>query len=122
VPDGACLTVASAAIKVEAPPCGGFECDNGYCVTNAAYECDGDIECPDDSDEFPVNPSCEPVWTCAQDWYDDGDCDCGCGIQDVDCAGTVNESECEFCVACQGNTTGGCADNQVNPANTTQCL
>jgi hypothetical protein len=122
VPDGACLTVASAAIKVEAPACGGFECDSGYCVTNAAYECDEEIDCPDDSDEFPANPSCEPVWTCQSDWYDDGDCDCGCGIQDVDCAGTANESECEFCVACQGNTTGGCADNQVDPANTTQCL
>jgi hypothetical protein len=122
VPNGACLTVASAAIKVEAPACGGFECNNGYCVSNANYECDEELDCPDDSDEFPVNASCDPVWTCDPDWYDDGDCDCGCGIQDLDCAGTTNENECDFCVACQGNATGGCGDNQVNPANTTQCL
>jgi hypothetical protein len=122
VTNGACLTVASATIQVEAPACGGFECDNGYCVTNADYECDKDVDCPDESDEFPVNVSCDPVWLCDDGWYGDNDCDCGCGIKDEDCAGTTNENECDFCVACQGNTTGGCKDNEVNPANTTQCL
>jgi Low-density lipoprotein receptor domain class A len=121
VPDGACLTVASAAVQVEAPPCGGFECNNGYCVANSDYECDAASDCPDDSDEFPVNPSCEPVWLCPQEFYGDGDCDCGCGIQDVDCNGTTDENECEYCSACQGNVNS-CGDDEVDPADTTQCL
>jgi hypothetical protein len=123
VPDGACLTVASATIHVEAPPCSGFECNNGYCLTDSALECDGslDFDCSDGSDEFPVNASCEPVWLCNPDWYGDGDCDCGCGIKDLDCTGTTDETECEFCLNCQ-DEAGGCNDNEVNPANTTMCL
>lgn len=121
VPGGACLTVASAVIQVEAPACSGFECDNGYCVANAAYKCDEEVDCPDESDEFPVNVSCDPVWLCDPSWNGDGDCDCGCGIKDSDCTGTTDENECEFCVACQGNTNA-CNDNEVNPTNTTKCL
>jgi len=122
VPNGACLTVASATVQVEAPPCDGFECKSGYCVPDAAYECDEEFDCPDDSDEFPVNASCEPFWSCPQSWIDDGYCDCGCGIKDTDCSGTADETECEYCVACQGDTTDGCKDNEVDPANTTMCL
>lgn len=121
VPNGACLTVASATVQVQAPACAGFECDNGACIPDAAYECDEELDCPDDSDEFPVNASCDPVWTCDAAWYDDGDCDCGCGIKDADCAGTANESECKYCLACQ-DANGECNDNEVNPTNTTQCL
>lgn len=122
VPNGACLTVASATVQVEAPACGGFECDNGACIADASYECDEELDCPDDSDEFPVNASCEPFWTCPQNWLGDGDCDCGCGIKDTDCDGTTDETECAYCVACQGNSDEGCKDNEVNPANTTKCL
>jgi hypothetical protein len=121
VPNGACLTVASATVQVQAPPCGGFECNNGYCLDSSAFECDEQINCPDDSDEFPTNPSCEPVWLCWPSYYGDGDCDCGCGIQDVDCTSTTDKNECEYCSACQGNLNV-CGDNQVDPADTTQCL
>jgi hypothetical protein len=121
VPNGACLTVASATVQVEAPPCEGFECNSGYCVQNAQYECDEELDCPDGSDEFPTNPSCDPVWLCVPSFYDDGDCDCGCGIQDVDCTSTTDLAECEYCSSCQGDVNA-CGANQVDPADTTQCL
>ena len=121
VPNGACLTVASATIKVQAPTCTGFECSNGYCITDADWECDESPDCPDDSDEFPINTSCAPYWQCPDSWYGDGDCDCGCGIQDDDCTGTTDQNECKYCVTCQDNSMA-CEDGQVKPADTTQCL
>ncbi|MCC6620295.1 MAG: hypothetical protein IT385_03520 [Deltaproteobacteria bacterium] len=58
-------------------------------------------------------------WTCSDGWYDDGDCDCGCGVKDSDCAGTADVSECEFCADCDG---AGACSTRVDPADTTQCV
>ncbi len=38
-------------------------------------------------------------WSCNPSWYGDNECDCGCGIIDIDCAGP-NDSDCRYCDAC----------------------
>ncbi len=62
-------------------------------------------------------------WTCDASWYQDGSCDCGCGVKDADCASTTNESECQYCLDCNanGNSATACQP-YVNSSNTTQCL
>jgi hypothetical protein len=112
---GACGSLLARPKGARTPACA-LTRKSKHSVASSDYECDEDLDCPDDSDEFPVNASCKPVWTCNQGWYGDGDC--GCGIRDLDCTGTTDENECEFCVACQGNAIG-CDGNQVDPANTT---
>ena len=61
------------------------------CADGSAAVCQSD-NCP--ADEVPVdgqNWLCEPEitvpadWTCNEAWYGDGECDCGCGVQDMDC-------------------------------------
>jgi hypothetical protein len=38
-------------------------------------------------------------WTCNDSWYGDGECDCGCGALDVDCAGPES-SYCRYVDVC----------------------
>jgi hypothetical protein len=58
-------------------------------------------------------------WTCFTSQYGDGVCDCGCGIQDIDCAATGNVDLCERC-------SSGCNASQcpgrIDPDDTTQCV
>lgn len=60
-------------------------------------------------------------WTCDPDYYDDDGCDCGCGVKDVDCTGTTDADECEYCTECSGDIEP-CGDDEVDPADTTMCL
>ena len=55
-------------------------------------------------------------WSCVNTIYGDGTCDCGCGIQDVDCARDDRIGECERC-----GCVGGCP-GRTDPDDTTQCL
>ena len=61
-----------------------------------------------------------PGWICAGSAYGDGQCDCGCGAVDVDCA-QQDLAHCEVC-----NRAGSCnlADcpGRINPADVTACL
>ncbi|HEY3495822.1 MAG TPA: hypothetical protein VGK73_14085, partial [Polyangiaceae bacterium] len=47
------------------------------------------------------------AWTCEQDDYGDGYCDCGCGITDVDCASVITSNACQYC------PEGSCADSNL---------
>jgi low-density lipoprotein receptor-related protein 4 len=74
--------------------CGGFECNDSSFVCGdescipGEWECDYEYDCPDGSDEYPVNSNCEPgcapgSFECANGfcipeiWQCDGDNDCG---------------------------------------------
>jgi hypothetical protein len=81
---------------------------NGRCLTVA-------------SAEIAVMTGAPAGWTCDPDYYDDDGCDCGCGVKDVDCTGTTDESECDYCTECTGNVDP-CGTGNVDPADTTVCL
>lgn len=57
-------------------------------------------------------------WTCSAWRYNDGKCDCGCGMQDIDCAATDNVDQCEDC-------SGGCnptaCPGRIDSSDTTRC-
>jgi hypothetical protein len=51
----------------------------------------GDSDTDADSDADAVIPA---DWTCCEWWYADGECDCGCGVADPDCAPGCTEDLC----------------------------
>jgi MYXO-CTERM domain-containing protein len=52
-------------------------------------------------------------WTCNPAFYGDQECDCGCGVLDVDCP-SPSIDDCGFFDGCGGGT--------VDPADPTQCI
>jgi hypothetical protein len=57
------------------------------------------------------NPSCiiriPTEWTCDRNYYDDGVCDCGCGVVDLDCASN-DVRACEKCDAAGSCSSAVC--------------
>jgi hypothetical protein len=96
---GLCLEDCSAAADCRAPHgCSDYDGDSpdectptigmGGCECNYAATCE--------SATCRCDPDCVPEgWLCNALWYDDGFCDCGCGVDDLDCGG-------------DGCTTPGC--------------
>ncbi len=67
---------------------------------------DADITFPDAKAPPP------PGWACDARWFGEGWCDCGCGVQDVDCE-SLDLYDCAY-NACEG-------DMRPDPHATTQC-
>jgi hypothetical protein len=124
------------------PVVAGWTCDNSYfddgkcdCGCGAA---DADCERSDSVAECErcncaggcpgrVNPEetarCLPppsLWSCTPSRYGDGvECDCGCGVRDIDCEDGSVES-CDVCYGFRGCANGTCPSN-VAPDDNAEC-
>jgi hypothetical protein len=66
------------------------------------------------------NGQCTPdgMWTCSPTWYGDTQCDCGCGIVDIDCTDATLGS-CAYCsLGCSGYA---CAQSNIDTNDNSQC-
>jgi hypothetical protein len=77
--------------------------------------------CPGKIDPDNVTRCLAPPvdWTCSSFYYDDGNCDCGCGAVDLDCEDESVDS-CEFCGAF-GSCSGGDCPGPIDPENNAEC-
>ncbi len=107
--------------------CGCGAQDSDCASTTDVYQCDFCDYCGGNC-TTTVSPTdttaCIPVvagWTCPNDYYGDGTCDCGCGVQDTDCTSTTDVSECLYCEAC-GVAVGDSCAGYVDPSNTLLCI
>jgi hypothetical protein len=100
-----------------------------WCITSADGGCAASASCPSNID--PTNnavcttPSGPPAgWTCTASWYDDGDCDCGCGATDVDCGGDMTVGACLYCNDSFGGgcNTGSSCPGTIDPTNNALCV
>jgi hypothetical protein len=106
IADPACADATSASCD--------YCSDPGSCAENANCSLINDTN----------NAICDapPVgWTCSLAYYDTGlagDCDCGCGIFDPDCANLLATS-CDYC-----DDTGSCATDctEIDPTNNPVCI
>jgi hypothetical protein len=143
VEDGACLTLDRLEMIVpvsDVPPgwhcpdrdyaagdgcdcnCGGYDtdCDD---PEQAIYFC-GTPHYPGDGPACLSDGRCENEsgeWLCDEFWYGDGECDCGCGIQDFDCESTEEDFECQYCTFCEPSAGEYACFGIVDPDDTTRC-
>ena len=82
------------------------DCEFTHCPNN------GDVDTDDPSVCAPP-PPVPDGWTCAPSMYNDRECNCGCGVWDLDCSGQELRN-------CQ--ETHGCPSGMApSPADWTQC-
>jgi hypothetical protein len=93
---------------IDDPDCNGGGCTEPGCTDDACQYC---------FDEGGVMSGCAPEgWSCPDAYYGDTYCDCGCGIDDPDCAGAgcaepeCWEPACQFCFDATG-TMITCTDD-----------
>ena len=143
VEGGRCLHVEFADIIAnQAWTCdqtyyGDGDCDCGCgivdidCANNYAASCEfcelegscGTAQC--ENINVADNSNCEATgWNsevCSTRWYGDTQCDCGCGIVDVDCTDATDAS-C-FACWCVADGQGACgAASGVDPVDNSQCV
>lgn len=103
---------------------------NGCDCACGAYDPDCDIMgepvqgCANGTDICSGAGKCVPAaWTCNPAFYDTGamaDCDCGCGVQDPDCA-DLNATSCDYCDDAGSCNTDPCPGT-IATANNATCM
>lgn len=115
---------------VDCPPpvCGNDVCETGEDPESCPQDCAcGDMICQSEygEDPFTCPADCDPAvpveWTCYTHYYEDGFCDCGCGVMDPDCP-DLTVDVCEYC-----DSVGACNEGQscpglIDPENNAVCL
>jgi len=103
--DPDCASAAAAACD---------KCDSpGSC---SAQPCPGTVSA--DTNGRCDQPPAPPAWTFPANAYADGlECDCGCGVPDLDCR-TGDFDSCVRCLTCGGH---GMCVGTVDPQDPTQC-
>lgn len=88
------------------------------CTDNVDNDFDGNTDC--DDSECLGHTTCPPVgWTCFAYHYNNGSCDCGCGVQDIDCPNLLVSScvDCDWTNSCSASACPG----TINPTNNAVC-
>jgi hypothetical protein len=105
--------------------CGALDPDCASAGRDACDKCDAAGSCSAEGCPGLINeyqnylcdhPTAPPEWTCYEAYYGDGyQCDCGCGIQDIDCrSNTVDQ--CQSCLGC-----GYLCPDTLDPNDPTKC-
>ena len=126
---------STALCYVPTPP-PEWQCDASMYADAKICDCGCGAEDPDCSDNAPescerckcgfdcaaaVDPTdptkCAPAppgWTCAPDAYADFNCNCGCGVMDIDC---IPDMYCTYCDGCANGYCGRIDQNDI-----TKCI
>jgi hypothetical protein len=110
-------------------PAGTCDCDCGIpdpdCVDPMAVL----VGCTNSAPACNVHGHCVPAaWTCGPNFYGDagtstGGCDCGCGVQDIDCP-DLDKTACDYCDDLGSCDTSTCSDpvSTIDPTNNAVCM
>jgi len=102
--------------------CGSFETDASSC---APYiDPTDNSQCAAASDGGSATDAGSGVpdgWMCPLSYYDDGSCDCGCGVMDIDCP-SASADACEYCEGCNAGGSLSCSGSPVDPTDNSQCI
>jgi hypothetical protein len=106
--NGSCVDVQSSASHcgTNCTACGGA---TPKCVSGSCVQCATNADCNKAGSTCSSNKCIVPGWTCDIGAYQDGVCNCGCGVPDPDCGSTPSLDACKV-----NNNTGSCAVAREN--------